>query len=270
MDFALKVLLSFIVGGLAVSAVVWTSERLGSHIGGAIAGIPTTISLSLIFICFTEGSSTARASSVIIPVIILVGLLYTFVFTQAARYMNIRNKQLGATLIATMAWLVAAVIVRFVFANANLLVTVLVFLVGVVIAKYLFRNLRSAKPKKLNLPNSTYAVRFLVAGGVVASAVLATRLLGSLWGGVVSTAPAIASISLYLLYKSQGSAFTEGFVKRLPLSYVSAVVFVVILHTTLTHVPTYLAFLLGIIGSLTYTYILLIVNKPTKVVEQID
>lgn len=54
MDFALKVALSFLVGGAFVFGVIWASEKLGSRIGGAIAGWPSTILVGLAFIDITE------------------------------------------------------------------------------------------------------------------------------------------------------------------------------------------------------------------------
>ena len=271
MEFGLKVLLSFIVGGAAVSAVVWTSEHLGTHIGGAIAGIPITISLSLVFICFTAGSGAARAASVIIPIVVLVGLLYAYIFTQVARSIDSsKDKHLKATAAAIVAWFIAAIIVRRVFAHATLTFIIPVALLGMIGVHYLFKNFRSSKPKKLEMPPGMYVVRFLIAGSVVAGAVIAARLLGPTWGGIVSSVPAIFSTSLYFLNKSQGCAFTEGFAKRLPLSCISVLVFIIILHTSLTRIPAALAFLIGISGSIAYTYALLSVNKPTVAVGQID
>lgn len=272
MEFTLKVLLSFLVGGTAVSVVVWISEHLGSHIGGAIAGIPTTIFLSLAFICFTEGSKATQSSSVIVPVVILIGLSYGYVFTQVVSHLpDFENKQLGATFISALFWIIAAIVAHILFAHTNIFINVFVILVGATFAQlFLFKKLRLAKPKKIKFPKGTYPVRFLVSGIVVAAAVIAARLFGSSWGGIISTAPVIASITLYLLYKYQGAAFTEGFVKRLPLSYLSAVIFIIILHATLTHMPAYLAFLLGIGGSLIYTYTLISINKPISIVEQVD
>ena len=80
MDFAIKVILSFIVGGTWVSGVIWLSEKLGSRVGGAIAGIPSTILISLIFINLTQGPADAREALTIVPLMFSASLIYAFVF----------------------------------------------------------------------------------------------------------------------------------------------------------------------------------------------
>jgi len=116
--------------------------------------------------------------------------------------------------------------------------------------------------KKVKPSTGIFIIRFVAAGSVIAGAVLAAKALGPLWGGTVSTFPATVSTSLYFLNKSQGCAFTEGFVKRFPLSYLSSVVFIILLHSTLTHIPAVLSFAISLCGSLIYTYFLLTITKP--------
>ena len=40
--FLFKLLLSFVVGGCYIAAMLWVSERFGSKIGGILIGLPLT------------------------------------------------------------------------------------------------------------------------------------------------------------------------------------------------------------------------------------
>ncbi|MHB1865395.1 MAG: DUF3147 family protein [Candidatus Saccharimonadales bacterium] len=269
MDFAIKAILSFIVGGSFVSLVIWISEHSGPTIGGAIAGIPQTILISLASICLTEGSVATKIASNVIPVILLASILYAYTFIQSARSIDGKNKHLLAILLAMFVWLVAALIIHFIFHTSNIIVTSITGIFGIMIAHFIFKGWRSANPKSLKRSRHIYIVRFFISGAVVLAAVLAAKLLGPLWGGVISGFPATFSTSLYFLNKSQGCKFTEGFAKRLPLATISTLIFAVILNITVTKIQPAYSFGLGIFGSLVYTYILLNLTKP-KTIEQID
>lgn len=265
MEFAIKVILSFIIGGAFVSTVIWLSEHLGSRIGGAIAGIPSTILVSLASIGVTEGSKAVYKASTIIPIVMVIALFYAWTFVFSARAIKkATDKHLKATGIALLVWLVAAVIVHAIFANSNIVESVIVFIIGACLAYLSFSRLRSAKPKKITLPSNIFAIRFLIIGSVVALAVIFARVFGSTWGGIISTFPASFATSLYFLNKSQGCAFTEGFVKRLPASVVGVIVFIVILHSTIKHLPMALSFTLSMVGSIIYTSTLLSLNRSAE------
>ncbi|MDI9559183.1 MAG: DUF3147 family protein, partial [Pseudomonadota bacterium] len=51
--FVLKLILSFIVGSLWITMVTILAEKYGTRIGGLMAGLPSTILISLFFIAWT-------------------------------------------------------------------------------------------------------------------------------------------------------------------------------------------------------------------------
>ncbi|GEM_PF-866598 len=254
MEFGLKVALSFFVGGAYVSGILWFSERLGSRIGGAIAGIPSTLFISLAFISVTEGSKAARSATTIIPIMIVAALFYGWIFIQVASLYKTARRHLWATIGATLAWLLVSVGIRALFSGVNFAYIVLAAVIGIGAFYAYFRRFPPVQPKKISLPHAIYVTRFLTAGLVIAGAVLAARLLGPLWGGVVSSFPATIASSLYFLNKSQGCAFTKSFVRHLPFAFVSTILFIIVLHQTLTRMPTFASFAIGMASALAYTY----------------
>ena len=268
MEFALRVILSFAVGGGYVSGIIWLSEKLGSRIGGALAGVPNTILISLVFINITEGPKSTKLAITIVPAMLVVTLFYAWVFVKA--YSLTKPKRyLFVSVIATLAWLVVSAILRKSLSKTDFVYIVILGLAGISLFQYALHQYAVVMPKKRVLPSSVYMARFLVSGAVIAAAVVVARYSGPLWGGVVSSFPATVVTSLYFLSKSQGSEFAKSFVKRLPLGVISSLIFIIVLHLTLTRLPTLISFLLGMSCSLIYTFILLSIQRPQTLDESL-
>lgn len=264
MEFTLKVILSFVVGGLYVSTIVWAAEKLGSKIGGAIAGIPSTLLVSLAFINLAEGPVATKAASAIVPLLITAALFYAYIFVESAQFLKTSYKHIAATLFAVIGWAGLSLAIRAVFKGADFAVILIVALAGAIGFNQLFKHFPDVKPKKFELPKYVYLVRFLVAGSVVSLSVLAARHLGATWGGVAASFPATVASSLYFLNKSQGCTFTEGFVRRLPKAFISTFIFIICLHLLLTNLPTLLCFVLALAAALTYTSSLIILTRGNR------
>ncbi len=262
MDFSLKVFLSFLIGGGYVSGIVWTSENLGSRIGGAIAGLPSTILVGLIFIEIAEGTEATKSAAKIVPLIFMAALIYAWVFLKSVRKIKGPNKALKASAFALMAWLALVLPEKYIFTDKSFLIICIAASAGLILFRYLFRNLSSRLPKKFELPNSVYFLRFIISGAIIASAVVAAHFAGPVWGGVVSSLPALLFSTLYFLHKTQGDEFLEGFIKRLPVSYISSFIFLVILHQTLGKFGDTVCFGLAMLGALSYTIAIIYFRQP--------
>ncbi|HVA10813.1 MAG TPA: hypothetical protein VNG32_01445 [Candidatus Dormibacteraeota bacterium] len=269
MEFVLRVILSFVVGGGYVSGIIWLSEKLGSSIGGALAGVPNTLLIGLIFINITEGPESTKVATAIVPVMLATTLFYTWVFIKVSSLTKL-SRYLFLSVIATMAWLVTSAILRESLSKTGFSYIVILGLAGILLFQYALHKYAVVVAKTRILPSSVYLARFLVSGAVIASAVVVARYSGPLWGGVVSSFPATVATALYFLSKSQGSEFVKSFVKRLPLAVISSLLFVIVLHQTLTRLPTITCFLLGMSCSLICTLILLSIKKPQTLVQSLS
>lgn len=263
MDFTFKVVLSFLVGGSYVAGVIWLSERLGSWVGGAVAGLPSTILISLIFIAITSGPKTTQTAVAIVPFMFFATLIYAVIFLEATIKFKKLKRHPGAIFVASIAWLLAALIVKS-LANIPFFVLVTISLVGLFAFRYWFRRFATTKPIKIPLPRYIHLLRFLVGGAVIAAAVLAARFLGPVWGGIISSFPAMIGSILYFLNKSQGEVFLKGFLRRLPLGYISSLIFIILVYTTITNLPIFLSFIIAMAGSLFYTFILIASKRFTR------
>jgi uncharacterized membrane protein (GlpM family) len=262
-DFILKVILSFLVGGLYVGGVVWLSERLGSRIGGAFAGLPSTILVSLIFISITEGAGATQIAVAIIPLMLLASLMYAFVFLEATTKFKKPKRYPGAILAATIAWFLAALLVK-AFSNISFFALIILTLCGLIVFNYWFRHFTATAPVKIPLPSNIYLLRFLSGGAVIAGAVVTARYLGPVWGGIVSSFPAMLGSILYFLNKSQGEVFLRGFLRGLPFSYISMLIFIILIYLTITRLSIYFSFVIAIAGSLFYTFLLIVSKNKQK------
>lgn len=259
-DFVIKVILSFIVGGTYVSGVIWLSEKLGSRIGGAIAGLPSTILISMIFINITEGPPDAREAVSIVPLMFVATLIYAYVFIEIETK---TKKQFFAIGCAIISWLLVVLLLKLVV-GIPFAIIVALGISSLIIANLIFNQFDTKPPKKIQLPKHIYIMRFFNGGTVIAGAVIVARLLGPVWGGIVGSMPAMLGCILYFLSKSQGGEFLRGFLRRLPLSYISSLLFLVVVHQSLTNLNSILSFILGMATSLLYTSLLIGIKSKTE------
>lgn len=255
------VVLSFLVGGAYVSGVIWASEKLGSRIGGAVAGWPSTILVGLAFIDLTEGPVAVHSAVTIVPLMFFATLIYGLVFTNSIGKIKYKNKAFLATLVALSVWLVIILGIRK-FSDISFLYIVLATFIGLLGFRFAFRNFESIAATNIILPNNIYFFRFVIGGAVIAGSVLAARYAGPVWGGMISCFPAVLGSVLYFLGKSQGGKFLQGFLRRLPMSYISSLIFMVIVHQLITKTSGFYTFLIAMTVATAYTF-LLIILKPT-------
>ncbi len=260
MEFVLKVILSFLVGGSYVAGVVWLSEKLGSKIGAAIAGLPSTILISIIFIAALDGADDAEKALSLVPLMFMATLAYALAFAKALKLRRKSEALIPAVAVGTLVWFLVVLVVRQA-SSLNFLIVTLISIISLVALHFGLKQLRDKKPTKIKLPKHMHAVRFVIGGSVIAASIVAARMLDPQWGGIVASFPAMLGVILYYIYKSQGAEFVEGFIKSLPISYFGSLTFIVIVHETVTSINFILSLSLGMVGALIYTILLLKARK---------
>jgi hypothetical protein len=255
MDFALKVILSFFIGGGYVLAVVLLSERVGSRLGATIAGLPSTILIGIIFIILTGGPEAGRSALNIVPLMFSATLLYALVFIMITARISGRKRLTLGVMTATFVWFFYSLTIRqmaslpFWFIAFTGAFSLIVFSLG--LSKF-----RSVDTNRVKLPKSTYMLRFLTGGAIIAGAVVAAKFFSPTWGGIVASFPAMLGIILYFLDKTQGNLFLRGFLRSLPIGYVSSFLFIVVTYVSLTVVHPAISIALGMLAAVIYTYLL--------------
>ncbi len=256
--FVLRVILSFIVGGLYVAFIIWLSEKFGSKIGGIIGGVPTTALISIIFIGLTAGHTAAQRAALIVTPMVATTLILVYVYT---RFLFMRSEI--ALLLALLVWFfIALMFVK--LKLTNLKINVAIAITGMALTAYGVRNYPKNLKVLTRVLRKTYAVRVVTAGSVIASAVIAARIAGPVWGGIFSSFPASFVSTLYMLNRSQGPEFTKAVARQLPISNGGTLTFAALFYLLILHIGLPASVIIGVAGSALYVLLLLKFNTREK------
>lgn len=210
MDLALvvKILFSFVVAGSWVTLATIISERFGSKIGGLVGNLPSNIVVSLFFMAWMNTPEFAAQAAQTVPFGMLIDSVFLFVLIAALKKYG--NWSFG---IAIIVWFLLAVPVVLLGYDdmltgilAYMIVTVILFLV--LEKKF---SIRSVEKKTTKAYDKTELLgRAALAGGTVATTVAVASFAGPVWGGILSTFPAVMTSTMYLLTRSQGPDFARA------------------------------------------------------------
>jgi len=231
--FILKLILSFIIGSVWVTLTTIAAEKYGSKIGGVIAGLPSTILVSLFFIGWTQSTQAVVEATTLVPLIGGVICLFLVAYLFLAPKINFWLSLLGATFI----WFIFSLGVYFTsFRNFGLsfvIYLVLALVSFIIVERYL--NISSIKNKKVKYTFSMIIFRGLIAGTIISIAVLLAKLSGPVLGGVFSMFPAGFISTILVIHFQHGKEFSFPIMKVTILSGISVVSFG--LFARYTYVP---------------------------------
>jgi uncharacterized membrane protein (GlpM family) len=230
--FVAKLALSFLVGSAWVTLGTVAAERYGSRVGGFMAGLPTTILISLFFIGWTTSLETAVAATTIVPAIGGINCLFLVVYillVQVSFWLA-----LGGALIV---WVVCSG--SLVAAGFNSFTLSLAIYVVLLVGCYYVAEKRLGIPSEASRPMrytaSMVLFRGCLAGGIIALAVVLARFGGPLLGGMFAMFPAMFLGTLLITYFAHGAGFSAAVMKASILSAISVVVYgVAVRYTYLT------------------------------------
>ena len=217
--FWLKLILSFIVGGAFIAFTIWVSEKYGSKLGGVIIGLPSTSLVGLLFIAWSQNNMAAVSAVPIMPAVAGINSIFVALFV-----------------LLSSRGLKQALIIAFVFWFLSSLAVVLLPLdslaisLGIAACLYAISATFLSKfpHRKIAANKSTwkeFIFRSILAGTVVATAVLLAKNLGPLWGGVFSNFPAAFTSTLILVTKKHGVEFTKSVARTMAFASIAAVSF---------------------------------------------
>ena len=223
-SFALKLALSFVVGGLWITLASVTAERLGSKIGGVIGGLPSTAVVAYGSIAWTQGAQRAFDATTAFPLTFSANALYLVAFAALARH------GLGAAIGgALLTWLAAQALLLALpppSIQAGI-ITWLAVLAVAYLALERWLHVRSQQRVAVHYSFAQLVGRAAFAGGIVALAVVMTQVGGPVWGSIFAAFPALYTSTLVLTGRSAGVAFARSLTTSLMVSsLVNVVVFV--------------------------------------------
>lgn len=213
--FLFQLVVTFLVGSLWLTGATILAERFGSKIGGVIAGMPSTIVITLFFIGWTQTPVVASQATVVVPFI--MGIDGLFIITYASL---VRQSFPLALLSALFVWLCFSfvlVLIHFNNFGLSLIGFLGLLLVSYGIMEYVL-HVKSLTGRNTPFSFSNLLMRGLVSGLIITLAVAFAKLGGPLIGGVFASFPAVFLSTMILTYFAQGRAFSVSVMKTLLLS----------------------------------------------------
>ena len=213
--FLTKVILSVIIGGIWVTSSTLIVDKFGTKLGGLIAGLPSTAVIALLFIAISDNIDTAIRSTSVIPLAYSINAAFMLVYASLSK-----KGLLVAILPALIIWfLLSYLIIIFNFDNFifGLIAWFLVLCASIYILENFF-NSDSLEGQKIEYKNYQIAFRALFAGLVIGASVIASKLGGAIFGGILASFPAVFISTLIIVHKSRGPIVTIALTKSLLIS----------------------------------------------------
>jgi len=223
--FVVKLLLSFVVGSVWISLLSVFSERLGTRIGGAVAGIPATMVVSIFFIGYTQSSSAAISSAAVVPLMLGINIIYSIIYILLARY-NFCAGFFGSLL----AW--ALMSVAPLYLSFGLIASIAFYIIVLVLSVFVYRKLkiRSFKGRKIRYSVVQMLFRAGLSGVLIVAAVLMARFAGPVLGGIFASFPVLTVALILILYRQQGKEYVESILKNFVIGgTLNVLVFILVL-----------------------------------------
>lgn len=230
--FIVKLILSFITGSVWITAGTVLAERYGTKIGGLIAGLPSTILISLFFIGWTQSEATAVAATTIVPIIGGINCLFILTYILLIKVHFIIA--IGGALSIWFVLSTGLVIMGF----NNFLLSVLAYCVLLVVSHYIVEHrLRIPSEPGRNIQYTPVAIvmRALFSGAVISLAVICAKVGGPILGGVFAMFPAMFVGTIFITYCTRGALFSAAVMKSSILGAISVVIYGI--ATRYTYLP---------------------------------
>jgi len=213
--FYLKLLLSFLVGGVWITLATFAAERFGSVVGGLIGGLPSTAVVAFLFIAWTQGPQQLFDVTTAFPLAFAPNAIFLIVYAILARK--------GLAVGIGGAFLVWALLETLIVISQarHYAVSMAVWALVLVAAYHILQNvIRVPSHAKVTIHYTVAQViwRASFAGGMVAFAVVMGKSGGPLLGSVFSAFPALFMSTLIITARSAGIEFSRSLATPLMVS----------------------------------------------------
>ncbi|MGD0331209.1 MAG: hypothetical protein ABSB40_12340 [Nitrososphaeria archaeon] len=205
--FLIRILGAFVVGGGWVAFVARLGDVLGSNRGGMVAGLPSTAAFGFLFIGWNQSAGVAAEATTEFPLIFSFTGVFLLSYAILATYGFWK-----ALVLSLLIWLggvslvVASDIQDF---GVSLAVSALISLVVFFVFTWRLK-LKKRSSSKYSGSSLEVLLRFILGGGIVVLAVVASQMAGPRIGAIPTAFPAVSVPVLYVLHKSQGTEFSRA------------------------------------------------------------
>jgi hypothetical protein len=219
--FLLQLAATFIVGGAWITFATVVADRLGSKLGGIIAGLPSTILVPLLFIGIIQSPQAASDATTLMPVISGINTLFLAIYAASS------SKSFTKGLLTAFGVFFVLAIAVVISGAFTFELSVAAYLALAVVSYFLIQSVKDL-PSPISGTGRRHSkgeigARFFASGLVISAAVLVSKLAGPVLGGVISDLPIGNSSTVVISYKSRGLEFSRSIVKPLMFSGIASV-----------------------------------------------
>lgn len=198
--FALQLITSFIVGGLAIALQTLIAERVTGFWRSLVITVPLMLAMGLFFVGLTKSPQDVADVVRVVPAALGPDYLFVTVFAILA------SRGIILSLVGGLiAWSLSAYYILQ-FPPLSFTTSTLLYGLPTIILCYLItsqlRQESYLKPFPIN--GKTILLRSLVGGIIIALVVFFAKKFGNVWGGLLSAFPATFSSTLIIYYFLQG------------------------------------------------------------------
>ena len=239
--FLLKLVMSFVIAGTWITISTIIAEKLGPRFGGLIAGIPSTIVISLFFIGWTQTALIASQATTPIPIV--MGITAIFIVS----YVVLSKHSFYFSLITSLSiWFILTltlVLVKFDSFLYSWIAFIVLFLPSYyVLSKRQVRDDEGQPRRALHYTRFHILFRGALSGAIIAFAVIMAKVGGPLVGGIFAVFPAVVLSMIIITYLAQGESFSRETAK---VMMISGSISVVVYATTARYAFLYFGLIYG-------------------------
>ncbi len=214
--FLVKLFLSFVIGSIWVTSATIIAEKMGTKLGGVIAGIPSTMVIALFFIGWTQSPVVASESTTLMPIILGINAIciMTYVLvTETSFYLSI--------LISLALWFILSL--GLVSLNPNNFIYSLVGCILLSIPSYYILEIKSdissQGKRDTNFSFPQLLFRGILSGTIITFAVIISKITNNpLIGGIFASFPAVILSTIIITHFAHGRSFSCAVIKALMIS----------------------------------------------------
>lgn len=213
--FALRIILSFFIGGIWIAFLTIFSEKYGSKLGGAIAGIPATMVVTLLFIGISFTPQTASEATTLIPIVLGINAIFVISYIFLSRINFYFGLFMALWIWGTLSFIVSMYNLNIFFASI-IIYFIIIFFSYLILQKKLNISSNNSSPFRYRWYHALF--RAIIGGSIISFAIYSTKAGGPLIGGIFATFPALTIAMILIIKYSSGEKFVESLLKNFIIS----------------------------------------------------
>src|SRR3989344_1686057 len=176
--FQLQLIISFVVGGLAVSFQTLIGERVPLRWRGPVLTIPSTLGLALFFVGLTKGEVAGQEAAMIVPAALGAEFLFVMAFAFCSQF------GIVAALFFSFIVIFAGGSFVLFFPPETMFSSVFLYGLPAIVLAYLIVNVLPHISRLTPVPITAryVAMRSLLGGSILVTVILLSKFLGNTWG----------------------------------------------------------------------------------------